>query len=136
MVANCVDKFDVVAERLSPRHVLSPRHKGDKNVSNLKHCLHVLSPLRQQLYNLSVFFPRCVRALVRVCVCVCVCVRACVFMCVCVYCCVVRVCMRACVCVCVRACVSAFMCVCVCVCVALCFIIPTQVNVKLKSCIA
>ena len=33
-------------------------------MSHVMHCPHVLSPLRQQLYNLSFFFPWCV------CVCV------------------------------------------------------------------
>ena len=55
-------------------HVLSLRHvfslRGDKTCRKV-HSLHVLSLLRQQHYNLS--FPSLV---VCVCVCVCVCARA------------------------------------------------------------
>ena len=53
---------------LSPRYAASPR--GDKSCGQI-HSLHDLSPLRQQHYNLSVLFPRCV--------CVCVCASGCCF---------------------------------------------------------
>ena len=70
---------------LSLRHILSLR--GDKTCWKV-HSLHVLSLLRQQHYNLS--FPSCI-------------------VCVCVY-----VCMHLSVCACAQVCVCTCVCVCIC----------------------
>ena len=66
-------KFDALPARFVTPACLSTR--GDKTCRKV-HSLHVLSPFRQQLYNLSGLFPRC--AHVCVCVCLSVCMRACV----------------------------------------------------------
>ena len=115
-MAHCVTKARKMSDLMHCLHILSLCHilslHGDKTCRKV-HLLHDLSPLHQQLYNLS--FPS-----LDMCVCMCVFVPVCL-----------------CACVCVLMCICLWQCVCLQVCCGvLCFIIPASVSAQLKFWIA